>query len=92
MFDPTLLNQASTKQLDPSMNQYNMSNFKATTKRLRARIKTNKLRVRMIFRAKKILQEYLKIKKSCRNVMLVSMNVANNSELQPSKLCAQHRK
>ena len=74
------------------MNQYNLSNCKATTKRLSARIKTNKLRVCMIFRANKILQEHLKIKKSQRNVMLVYMNIVKDSELKPSNVCAKHRK
>ena len=43
----------STKQLDTSMKQYNLRNWRVTTKWIDVRININKLRVRMILRSKK---------------------------------------
>ena len=77
-FGPTLLNQSSTKQLDTSTKQYNLSNWNATTKQPRAWIKKNKPQVRMILRARKILWAHLKRKKRNGMVMFLSMNMIKN--------------
>ena len=80
-----------TKYLDTSTNQYNISNQKATTKWLHARIIINKLRVRMILREKKRLWSSLKRKKRHVIVMFVSMHVVNNYALQSLNARVQHR-
>ena len=46
----------------------------------------------MILRAKKILREHMKRKKSHGKVMFVSMNVVNKNVLQPSNAREKHRK
>ena len=64
----------STKQLDTPTKQFNLWNWKATTKHLRAWIKIKKLQVRMILRVKKILQAHKKIKKRHGMIMFVYTN------------------
>ena len=92
MFDPTLLNQVSTKQLETSTKKYNMRNCKATTKQLCAWIKINKIQVLIILRANKRLRTHLKRKKNHKTVIFLSMNAVTNYALQPSNVHAQHRK
>ena len=89
-FNPTLLNQTSTKQIDTSTkqldtltDQYNMKNWKATTKLICVQININKILVRMISRVNKRLRSHPKRKKSRGIVMFISMNAVNNYSLQP---------
>ena len=46
------------KQFDMSTKQYNLRDWKATTKQLHVRVKIKKLRVCMIFRVNKILRSH----------------------------------
>ena len=70
------------KQLDTSIKQYNLRNWKETTKRLCTWIDINKILGNMNLRAKKRLGSRLRINKMHGVVMLVSMNELNNSALQ----------
>ena len=65
----------SKKQLDMSTNQCNTRNWKERTKRLYDRIKINNLQMHIILRANKILQAHLKINKRHRIVMFLYMNL-----------------
>ena len=69
-----------------------MCNWKITMKQLRVQINVNKLQVRMILRAKKILQSHLKRNKRHGVVMFVRMNTVNYSALRPLNACAQNKK
>ena len=69
-----------------------MSNWKATTKLLRACINIIKIRVRMILRLTKRIREHPKRKKGHRIVIFVYMNEVNYSALHPSIACVHQKK
>ena len=87
-----MLSWASTKQLDTSTKQYNLSHWKATTKQIFSQIKINKLQVHKILRSKKRLQVYMEMNKNNGMVMLLSMNTVNYYVLQPLNVRVEYNK